>query len=124
MNIDVSGLIEVRRMNTGAVATLDVLLGLGLFLFLRNFINLILDNHIRVYLLRVISDTLTNVIKAKLGISRVSLNTSRISSSFIWILTFQSREEIIHHDSLCSQIIEKLLLRLLLLWHFRGGSLN
>jgi hypothetical protein len=66
-----------------------LLLGLCLFLLLRNFIDLILHNHVRVYLVRIIVCSLTDVVKAKLRVSRVSsLNSSGVCSNLIWILAF------------------------------------
>jgi hypothetical protein len=48
VNIDVSRLIKVLRMNTRSVASLNILLRLCLLLLLRHFIDLILHDHVRI----------------------------------------------------------------------------
>ena len=120
VNIDVGWLVEVLRVNARAVASLDVLLRLGLLLLLRHLVYLILYNHIRVNLLVV--SPLAEVFEAELGVPGVSLVASRVCGvDIVRVLALEGREKVVHHDSLRAEVVghPPLLGSLLLFRHLR-----
>ncbi len=95
------------------MSSLNVFLRFSLFLLLRNFINLVLHDHIRIILLCCLSlSLLGKVFQAELGIAGVDLVWEQ-SSCCGGIPSFQCREEVIHQHT--SHLLLGLLLFLLLL---------
>ena len=85
-------LVEVRE----PMSCLNVLLRFSLFLLLRNLINLVLDNHIRIVLLSSSSLGLfCKIIKAEFRISGIHFVREEGCCSGC-ILPFKCREEVVH----------------------------